>query len=386
MTDVDEILTHFARTAEGVWAVDAQQRIVLWNTAAEERLGYSADQALGQVCHELLSGRNPIGERICQDDCSVLACARSDELPEAFSMQVHNRDGGTTWIDVSVIVLPEGFGNQDGPVLVHLFRQVGKGRPWSPPLRIHLLGPILVERADGSCVGGRHWRRAKVRSLMALLVMHRGRPVHRSLLLSSIWPHMEAAQALANLNATVYHLRRSLEPDLIRGPDSRYIIYENPCYTLLGGESHWVDVQAFENGIQQARQQADPEEAIPRYEATLDLYRGDFLQDLGPDISWGWEERDRLRQRYLDSLEELAILCAKQGWERKAVRLLEKVLVIDPCQEAATQQLMRLALRRGDRAQALVHFRNLEEALWRELEVLPSAETVVLHESASRGP
>jgi len=51
----------FADTGSGVWAVDASQRIVFWNRAAEELLGFTADQALGRLCYQLLTGQDTPG-------------------------------------------------------------------------------------------------------------------------------------------------------------------------------------------------------------------------------------------------------------------------------------------------------------------------------------
>jgi len=45
---------------------------------------------------------------------------------------------------------------------------------------------------------------------------------------------------------------------------------------------------------------------------------------------------------------------------------------------------MRLAMRHGDRAAAVAHYRRLEKALWTELEILPSQETCLLYEMALR--
>ncbi len=41
-------------TAEAAFEVDDRGRIVIWNRAAEQLLGYSAGQAIGKPCFELL--------------------------------------------------------------------------------------------------------------------------------------------------------------------------------------------------------------------------------------------------------------------------------------------------------------------------------------------
>jgi len=44
-------------TGDAAFAVDQNGVIVLWNSAAEETLGYSASTALGQRCWKLLCGQ-----------------------------------------------------------------------------------------------------------------------------------------------------------------------------------------------------------------------------------------------------------------------------------------------------------------------------------------
>jgi len=383
-TDVEEILAYFSRTAEGVWAVDDEQRIVLWNAAAERLLGYPADQVAGQICHELLSGQDPRGQPVCRSDCPIMDRARRGQLPESFSMQVRRNDGGATWIDTSIIVLPEESGKEGSAAVVHLFRQVGERTPLCPPLRIHLLGCIVVERADGSRVVGPLWRRAKVRALLAILALRQGHPVRRDELVEALWPDLDYPAALHNLNSTVYDLRRSLEPALERATDS-YIDYEGGSYTLNSGEAHWLDVEAFEAGIAHARREPEPTQAMSRYQEALDLYRGEFLADIEPGILLCDMKRQWLRELYLTTSEELAAIYVKQRQEGEAMALYLKAQALDPCRETVARSLMRLALDRRDRATAVAYYRRLERALWRELEILPSQETSLLYDMAVRG-
>lgn len=384
---MDERLRLFTQTGDGVWAVDPDHHIVLWNPVAEELLGYTTEEAVGQLCHELLAGRDLEGRPFCRDRCSVMEHARQGEPVRSFDLLARGRDGKAHHINVSILAIPEETeSGEPVALLVHLFRQLREGPAWPPPLRIHLLGPTAVQRADGSSIESPLWRRAKVRALLAFLVLQRGQPVHRNALIEALWPDLEYPAALHNLNTTVYNLRRSLEPALQHGPDSRYIQYEGDCYFLNGSSAHWLDVEAFETGIAHARREPDPTRAMALYREALALYRGDFLSDLlGHDIRWCWMERERLRELYLTALEELAALCEGQQQEQEAADLYLKALTVDACRETACRQLMRLAMRRGDRAAAVTHYRRLARALRRELEALPSQETRLLYEVAMRG-
>ena len=47
---VDRPYAFLSRTGDGVFVVDGEQRIVLWNDAAKELLGFRAADVLGRHC------------------------------------------------------------------------------------------------------------------------------------------------------------------------------------------------------------------------------------------------------------------------------------------------------------------------------------------------
>ncbi|PON13657.1 hypothetical protein C2W62_33200 [Candidatus Entotheonella serta] len=61
---MDDILAVLSQTADGVYAVDREQRIVFWNAAAERLLGYPADEVMGRPCHEIFHGE-PRAPDVC---------------------------------------------------------------------------------------------------------------------------------------------------------------------------------------------------------------------------------------------------------------------------------------------------------------------------------
>ena len=92
-SSTDEALELFAQTGDGVWAVDGNQRIVLWNQDAKDLLGYTAEQAIGQLCYQLLEGRDVQGRPFRSARCSVRKGAQLGQAVEAFDSQVRHRDG-----------------------------------------------------------------------------------------------------------------------------------------------------------------------------------------------------------------------------------------------------------------------------------------------------
>jgi PAS domain S-box-containing protein len=134
MTDPLDLL---ANTADGVVAVDAQGRIVLWNDAAEKILGYSPREVLGKACCEILKGLDASGNRLCHSGCHVLTMVKRGERVQHYDMEVATKNGRALWVNVSIVVIP---GSRQGlEVTVHLFRDV---------TYLHRLQELILEKED----------------------------------------------------------------------------------------------------------------------------------------------------------------------------------------------------------------------------------------------
>lgn len=368
----NSVLNIFANTKDGAYAVDENLNIVFWNQSAEEMFGYTKEEALGKKCWELLDGHTTDGN-LCKNNCLSLKHLADGGAGEYYDLLVKHQAGHRVLVSISTLPLPQKP-QQERPDLMHLARFLANQPLMPDQLRIHLLGPTMVWRPDGTLVEGPLWRRIKVRALLAYLVLKQG-PVPREMVIEALWPDLEYEAGLRNLNTTVYNLRRSLEPDLKRGSDSQFIIYEGGSYRLDSSQSHWLDVQAFENGIRRARVERDRHKAIGLYKEALSLYRGEYLTDLGNTEICSSGEQHRLYERYLAAMEEIGMLYELNDEEEKAKETYQKIMAIDHCRETACQRLMRLLIRQGDSASAANYCRRLNDALRLELNAVPTKET-----------
>ncbi len=120
---MDEIDLIF-ETADGVLAVDRDQRIVLWNGGAEGLLGFAPGDVLGRYCHEVIGGRDESGQLVCQLNCRNIVTMRRQELAQNHDLRVRTKRGQEIWVNVSTIRVTSQ--RKDLSVLVHLFRDVGR--------------------------------------------------------------------------------------------------------------------------------------------------------------------------------------------------------------------------------------------------------------------
>ena len=61
----DELLTILESISDGVIAVNENLRIIFLNAAAERITGYTATEAIGQLC------RNTLNSDICNESCAL---------------------------------------------------------------------------------------------------------------------------------------------------------------------------------------------------------------------------------------------------------------------------------------------------------------------------
>jgi DNA-binding CsgD family transcriptional regulator len=123
-------------SGEAVVAVDADLRVVSWNSAAEELTGVAADDALGQPCWLVLRGQSPRGAVLCHRDCSVTRYARRGYPVARQNMNIATTSGPRS-VSVSTVV----FRDRREPLLLHVLQdgeqdEVETPRPQEPPARL----------------------------------------------------------------------------------------------------------------------------------------------------------------------------------------------------------------------------------------------------------
>jgi PAS domain S-box-containing protein len=95
------------RSADALFAFDADLTIVSWNRAAEELTGVSADEAVGRYCWEVLDGHDERGNLVCHRGCSTARLAR-ERWPVSCQGLLIRAQEGRRRVEVSTIAVDEG--------------------------------------------------------------------------------------------------------------------------------------------------------------------------------------------------------------------------------------------------------------------------------------
>ena len=111
-------------SGDGLCGVDCEQRIVIWNTAAETLLGYKRSEVQGQHCFKILRATDDAGRRVCRHGCANFTCAVQRKPVAARTLRTRTKLGETIWLSVHSILLPAPW--CDRAVLIHLFRDMSR--------------------------------------------------------------------------------------------------------------------------------------------------------------------------------------------------------------------------------------------------------------------
>jgi TolB-like protein len=225
------------------------------------------------------------------------------------------------------------------------------------PLQLRLFGGVELrsDRMPDAPPPGR-----KVRALLAYLALSPDIVWPREKLMALLWSDRAEEQARASLRQALTELRHALgEPSPLRT--------EQDTVSL---DSSGIVVDAVE--FARLAKAGKLEEAAALYRGPL--LDGHGVRD-GAYEDWLRVERTRLHDLAVDTLHRLA---ASQSGET-AIATAQRLLQLDQAREEAHRLLMGLYAAAGHRAQALRQYQLCRDALQRELQAKPDAETERLY-------
>ena len=119
-----EYVDALCSTADGVYVVDAAQRVIRWNKGAERILGYSEAEVLARPCYEIIAGRVRPDKLWCQPGCKVHDCVHNRTPMENFDLMMCTKSGENVWLNISVISPLNG----PQPVTAHVIRDITRDK------------------------------------------------------------------------------------------------------------------------------------------------------------------------------------------------------------------------------------------------------------------
>lgn len=215
----------------------------------------------------------------------------------------------------------------------------------------------------------------KAAALLACLALAPERARSRETLIGLLWGERGETQARHSLSQTLSSIRRVFA-DAGAAP---IVVADVGGIALESGRVE-VDVDGFERRVAEGTPEALREAAT--------LYRGDLLEGLRlreeAFEEWLAGERNRLRERALGVFSVLLEQLVAADRTDDAVQVAVRLLALDPLQESAHRELMRLYVLQGRPASALRQYELCARTLRAELGVEPEAETTELYAEIRR--
>jgi len=231
-------------------------------------------------------------------------------------------------------------------------------------VRVNLLGPVRVDRAEGCEVP---LDSAKDRSLLAALALRPGSVMAVDALVDAIWGESAPPSARKTLQTYVSNLRRALGPTAIVTHPTGYSL-------TLGTED--TDVGCFRTLVREGEQALRAGHAVPAGEAlaaAVALGRGRPLQGVGPNSGLA-AEAVRLEEEFLSALETRIEADLAAGSGAELVGELGILVHEHPFRERLWAFLLVALYRSGRQADALAAYQQARLLLRDELGLEPGGE------------
>lgn len=243
--------------------------------------------------------------------------------------------------------------------------RVNDARASAGGLEVRLFGEPDVRCAGASL---KFAKRPVTLAMVALLLLKRGRPLARESLAFTLFPDSDEENALAELRRYVYLANKALPAA------------QSEAWILGDGETiRWNDSNpAFVDFIEFERLAGEPQ----TQHLAVELYAGDLLENVYDD--WVLGERERLRAKYFNLLDELIDRSRAERNFPAAVAHARRVLSADPWREDVLRSLVAVRYESGDTAGALAEYDRFAKRLRDELAIAPMPETIALRQSILR--
>jgi DNA-binding SARP family transcriptional activator len=183
--------------------------------------------------------------------------------------------------------------------------------------------------------------------------------------MDSLWPDLGAEAAANQLHKAVHHLRRAIDPG---GSGRDVVVVEGERIGFTSRVT--VDLAELLRDMD-AAVMSDQHGDV---ESLLTVARQPLLPD-DPYEAWASDVRDRLDASRRALLRHLARLLMDRDDLQGAESALEDLLRLDPSDEPAHRELMRIASRRNDWRTAIRRYESCRDRLWEDVGVEPSPET-----------
>lgn len=216
-------------------------------------------------------------------------------------------------------------------------------------LNVVMLGKFDVYQGIQQII---QWPNCKGKQLFKYLLLHRGIPTHKEVLMELFWPGLSTSSARNNLNVCICGLRQIL-PRSASG--FTHIVYQSDSYFINPDLNICFDVEMFDEAIKNAQSACKSNNnlaTIAAYESAIEIYQGELLAGDRYD-EWIQPIRQKYRDNYLASLNYLRNWYLDKNELESAITTCLKIIATEPFDKESLGCLMRCYRKVGKRHLAI---------------------------------
>ncbi|NQU65283.1 MAG: hypothetical protein HQ517_13510 [SAR324 cluster bacterium] len=243
------------------------------------------------------------------------------------------------------------------------------------PLHIYTFGRFRVIKNNHE-ISAKEWRLKMASSLFKFLLYQKENIVSFDRLMDTFYRDVNEKDARTRLHKAASRLRASLEPGIAPKRQSAYLKASDGFYQLVLPKDSFIDTYKFEQLFQKGDQEeryGEYRKAIHSYDAALDLYKGEWLEE---DVYEDWTQalRTRFSEMALEILRRKVRLYFQIFEYDWAIETISIILDQDNCDESTWFLLMKCHLAKGNRRTAVKVYHTCREILMREMDISPDSD------------
>lgn len=201
-------------------------------------------------------------------------------------------------------------------------------------LHVQVLGGFAVTRR-GAAVPSSAWQSKVARDLFKMLVVARGRPLHRDVLIDRLWPGESGDKANNRLSVALTTIRNVVDPD--RAHPTDYVVVADRDSVAFDLTNMSVDAEQFLADVERGRtllRQGHRDQGLALLRLAENIYVGDLLEEQ-PYADWAIALREKAVTSYLSIATILAEADSIAGDHESAASRYLRMLERDPYNEHA---------------------------------------------------
>lgn len=246
-------------------------------------------------------------------------------------------------------------------------------------IHIRMLGSFEIS-LDNRVIRDSDNRSRKLWMLLAFLIYHRGQHISQAQLWDIIWGDDDNTNPASALK-TLSHRARILLDDLGDDTGKQILVCKKGEYYFNTELSYTLDIDVFEQTLNQAKQSKYPAEKRELLTQAVSLYSGDFLTKFSTE-SWIIPIATYYHNLYLDAVETLLLLLEADNAYDEAITICVKANTIEPCDERLHMHLMKNLICANREEEAIRVYKEFSEMLSSTFGVKPSDEVRQLYRQA----